>query len=148
LNNLGSRDESPPSPDPASELTAAEYKELEKYLASVAAVTDALADDDLAAYNAALANLSPAPKGLAVTMPAPAADLTSARRGFLPLSQSVADFARKVRGHFPKLKIFRCPMSDQVGGGAPENAKWIQFSAELRNPYMGREMLSCGTEVK
>jgi Cu(I)/Ag(I) efflux system membrane fusion protein len=148
LNNLGSRDEPPTSPDPALEMTAAEYKELEKYLAGVAAVTDALADDDLAAYNAALANLSPAPKRLALTVPASAADLATARRGFLPLSQSVADFARGLRGHFPKLKIFRCPMSDQVGGGAPENAKWIQFSAELRNPYMGREMLSCGAEVK
>jgi hypothetical protein len=39
-------------------------------------------------------------------------------------------------------------MSDQVGGGLPENARWIQFSADLQNPYMGKEMLHCGVEVK
>ena len=32
--------------------------------------------------------------------------------------------------------------------GAPANAGWIQLSPELRNPYWGREMQECGTEVK
>jgi len=38
--------------------------------------------------------------------------------------------------------------AENNGAGAPENAKWIQFTAALRNPYMGREMLNCGVEVK
>ena len=149
LNNLGAPpDESTPLPDPAMEMTAAEHEALEKYLTAVVAVTDALAADDLAAYNAALAKLPTPPKGITATAPAPAKDLETARRTFLPLSQTVADYAKQVRGHFPKLKIFRCPMSDSIGGGAPENAKWIQFTADLRNPYMGKEMLRCGAEVK
>lgn len=149
LNNLGApEEESPPLPDPAMQMTAAEHEALQGYLAAVAAVTDALADDNLTAYNAALLKLPPAPAGVMVKAPAAAAELAAARREFLPLSQAVADYARQVRGHFAKLKIFRCPMSGQVGSGAPENAKWIQFTAELRNPYMGKEMLGCGVEVK
>lgn len=149
LNNSGvPGDESPPLPDPAMKMSAAEHDALEKYLVAVAAVTDALAADDLAAYTAAIAILPAAPQGITSTVPAPAPDLVAARRAFLPLSQSVADYAKQVRGHFPKLKIFRCPMSDSVGEGAPENAKWIQFTADLRNPYMGKEMLRCGAEVK
>lgn len=149
LNNLGAPpDESGPLPDPAMQMTATEHENLESYLVAVAAVTDALADDNLPAYNAALAKLPSAPAGITAQAPAAASDLNTARRGFLPVSQAVADYAKGVRGHFPKLKVFRCPMSDQVGGGAPENAKWIQFTASLRNPYMGKEMLECGVEVK
>lgn len=129
-------------------MSVAELDSLQKYLAAIAAVTDALADDNLAAYNAALTQLPPPPAGLAAAVPPKAADLTAARRAFLPLSQAVAEYARSVRGHFPTLRLFRCPMSEQVGGGAPENARWIQFTAGLRNPYMGKEMLECGVEVK
>jgi Cu(I)/Ag(I) efflux system membrane fusion protein len=150
LNNLGeSREESAPLGDPVMEMTAREHDALEQFFIAAASISAALADDDLAAYNQAIARLPPAPPGIAATAPPPiASDLTGARRNFLPLSQAVADYAKRVHGHFPALKIFRCPMSDQVGGGVPENARWIQFSAELRNPYMGKEMLHCGVEVK
>ena len=149
LNSLGaSSDNSPPLPDPAMNMTAEEHEGLEDYLNAIASATAALADDDLMAYNAALAKIPAPPKGLEVSVPSRAADLVTARRAFLPVSQAVADYSRQVRGHFPKLRIFRCPMSDQIGAGAPENAKWIQFAAGLRNPYMGKEMLDCGVEVK
>jgi hypothetical protein len=149
LNSLGAApgEEAPPAPDPALDMTADEQAALGSYLTAVAAATEALADDDLAAYNVALVKIPASPKGLTAAAPAAAGDLTSARRSFLPLSQSVADYARGARAHFPKLKIFRCPMSEQVGGGAPENAKWIQFTPTLRNPYMGQEMLRCGVAV-
>jgi hypothetical protein len=39
-------------------------------------------------------------------------------------------------------------MTDQAGEGMPKNAKWIQLSAELRNPFFGREMIDCGAEVR
>ncbi len=149
INNLGfDTIESAPSSDPALHMTAEEHADLEKYLLAIASATDALADDNLVAYNTALAKIPASPKELELSLPGPAADLPSARRSFLPVSQAVADYSRRVRGHFPKLRIYRCPMSDQVGEGAPENAKWIQFTAGLRNPYMGREMLNCGVEVK
>jgi hypothetical protein len=149
LNSLGaSSDSSPALPDPAMNMTAEEHEGLEEYLNAIASATAALADDDLMAYNAALAKIPAPPKGLEVSVPSRAVDLVTARRAFLPVSQAVADYSRQVRGHFPKLRIFRCPMSDQIGAGAPENAKWIQFAAGLRNPYMGKEMLDCGVEVK
>lgn len=149
LNNLAApSDESQPKDDPAKDMTADEHAALEKYLAAVAVVTDALADDDLAAFNNALTKLPPTPKGLTATAPASASDLAGARKAFFPLSEAVADYAKQVRSHFPKLKVFRCPMSDQAADGVPKNAKWIQFSDKLRNPFMGHEMLDCGVEVK
>jgi Cu(I)/Ag(I) efflux system membrane fusion protein len=134
--------------DPAMEMSADEHGALEKFLVAVADTSAALAGDDLGKYNALRAALPDPPREIAVKFPPPADDLATARREFLPLSQAVADYARRVRGHFPKLRIFRCPMSDQVGGGVPDNARWIQFSGDLQNPYMGKEMLHCGVEVK
>jgi Cu(I)/Ag(I) efflux system membrane fusion protein len=149
LNSLGvSRDTSIPLPGTQTTLTPAEHEALQKYLTAIAATTEALADDNLVAYNASLADIPAPPKALDVKLPPESSDLASARRSFLPVSQTVADYARQVQRDFPKLKIFRCPMSDQIGKGAPENAKWIQFASTLRNPYMGKEMLNCGVEVK
>lgn len=148
INSLAGQRSEEPAATPVLEMTAEEHEALERYLSAMAEVTDTLADDDLAAYNTAIAHMPSPPKGLTAPKLAPAKDLASARRGFLPLSQNVAEYARTVRGHFPRLKIFRCPMSDELGGGAPQNAKWIQFTADLRNPYMGKEMLRCGAEVR
>jgi len=152
LNNLGAQDaESPPLPDPAMKMTAAEHEALHKYLIAVANLSDTLARDDLGAFNLALGELPDPPAGFPSGVPAPAgpaADLASARTSFLPLSEAVVDYAMQVRGHFPRLKIFRCPMSDIAGKDIPKNARWIQFSDRLRNPFMGKEMLECGAEVK
>jgi Cu(I)/Ag(I) efflux system membrane fusion protein len=152
LSNVSApSDESPPLHDPAMEMNAAEHDMLEKFLQAVADISDTLARDDVGAFNAMLSKLPPTPKGFPADVkmpPGPTADLPTARSSFLPLSEAVADYAMHVRGHFPKLKIFRCPMSDTAGKDIPKNAKWIQFSASLRNPFMGREMLECGTEVK
>jgi len=152
LSNVAApSDESPPLPDPALEMNAAEHEAMENYLQTVADLTDTLARDDLGAFNVALAKLPAPPRGFPpeVKKPeGPAPDLATARSTFLPLSEAAAEYAMHVRAHFPKLKIFRCPMSDTAGKGIPKNARWIQFSASLRNPFMGREMLECGTEVK
>jgi Cu(I)/Ag(I) efflux system membrane fusion protein len=150
LLNVGTpQDESPPRPDPAMTMNAAEHEALEKFLRAVAELSQALAADDLGTYNAALAKLPPVPRGFATDVKlAPAPDVATARSTFLRFSEAVAEYALQVRGHFPELKVFRCPMSDAAGPGLPRNAKWIQFSAPLRNPFMGREMLQCGAEVK
>jgi Cu(I)/Ag(I) efflux system membrane fusion protein len=143
-------EESPPLPDPAMRMNAQQHEALEKFLVAMADLADTLARDDLGAFNAAIARLPPLPEDFPkVPAPSvPAADLEAARRSFLPLSEAAANYAMQVRGHFPKLKIFRCPMSQMAGEGIPKNAKWIQLSANLRNPFMGQEMLGCGAEVK
>ena len=143
-------EESPPLPDPAMSMNAQQHEALEKFLAAMADLADTLARDDLGAFDAAIAKLPPLPEDFPkVSAPSvPAADLAAARLSFLPLSEAAANYAMQVRGHFPKLRIFRCPMSQMAGEGIPKNAKWIQLSANLRNPFMGQEMLGCGTEVK
>jgi hypothetical protein len=143
-------EESPPLPDPAMNMDARQHEVLEKFMVEMASLTDTLARDDLGAYNTAIAKLPPVPEGFPkVPLPSvPAADLAAARSSFLPLSEAAANYAMGVRAHFPKLKIFRCPMSQMAGDGIPKNAKWIQLSPNLRNPFMGQEMLECGTEVK
>ena len=132
-------DESPPLPDPALEMTAAQHAAMEKYITAVAEVTAALARDDLGGFNDAKAKLPPAPEGLPQPSASPAADLASARREFLPFSESVANYAMHVRAHFPTLHVFRCPMTNRLGEGLPNNAKWIQLSNKLQNPFLGEK---------
>ncbi len=152
LSNVSAQvEDSPPLPDPAKDMTAAEHEALETFLKAVADLSDTLARDDLGAFNAALAKLPPPPASFPAEIKVsrePTTELRAARTAFLPLSEAVANYAMQVRAHFPQLKVFRCPMSDAAGEGIPKNAKWIQFNASLRNPFMGREMLECGTEVK
>jgi len=140
--------ESPPLHDPALEMTETQHATMEKYISAVAEVTAALARDDLNGFNDAKAKLPPPPEGLPQLSAVPAADLGSARRDFLPFSEAVANYSMPVRAHLPKLRVFRCPMTNALGKDLPENAKWIQLSDKLQNPFFGREMLECGTEVK
>ena len=152
LSNIAAPEEKAPmSSDPAMAMDKAQHDELEKFLRKVAEASAILAADDLVGFNTAWAELPPAPPTFTPELTrqaGPFADLLGARRAFLPVSEAVADYAVRVRGHFPALKVFRCPMSNEAGEGIPNNAKWIQFTESLRNPFMGREMLECGTEVK
>lgn len=138
--------------EPAAPVVAMAEKDrapLLAYFTAVAAVNDALAKDDLAAANAALKKLPPAPPGLIKTSaPSPSTDIKEMRKTFLPWSQEVSTIAVNLQPQFPALKVFRCPMTNDLWSGAPANAKWIQITAELRNPYWGKEMQDCGTEVK
>ncbi len=150
LSNVSAAPEGSPPPQRAA-LSPGEHGSLGKFFQAVAELSDALARDDLGAFNALLPRIRPTPPELAPTLPAPpqtAPDLSTARRTFLPFSEAVAEYAMQVRSQFPELKVFRCPMSDAMGEDAPKNAKWVQFSDRLRNPFMGQEMVECGTEVK
>jgi hypothetical protein len=66
-----------------------------------------------------------------------AADLKSARTAFGPLSDAVI-VAAKADGwkDLPGIKIGYCPMVDK---------SWLQKDAEVRNPYYGSQMLTCGS---
>ncbi|MEI7928729.1 MAG: efflux RND transporter periplasmic adaptor subunit, partial [Verrucomicrobiales bacterium] len=123
--------------------------EIKAYLTAVASLSEALAKDDLATANAALAKLPPVPFSLIKT-PAPVqnSDIKELRKAFLPWSQEIATLAVRMKSRFPELKIFRCPMTHDLWPGAPADAKWIQLGGELRNPYWGNEMQDCGVEVK
>lgn len=138
-----------PAP-PATPMADVDHAALTAYITAVDAVNLALANDDLAATNAALKKLPAVPAGikLQTTPPAPGNDLKELRKIFLPWSQEIASAASALKAHLPELHVFRCPMTNDLWSGAPANAKWIQLSAELRNPYWGKEMRDCGAEVK
>jgi Cu(I)/Ag(I) efflux system membrane fusion protein len=140
-------EEAPILPDPAAGMTAEQHAAMKKYMTAVANLSDTLSHDDLGGFNDAKANLPPPPRGLPQIPASPAPDLATARRGFLPLSESIANYAVAVRAHLPQLHVFRCPMTETLGNGLPNNARWIQLSSKLQNPFFGREMLDCGVEV-
>jgi Cu(I)/Ag(I) efflux system membrane fusion protein len=135
---------------------------LNNYLTLVDAVTTALASDDLARFNEAASKLHAAMPALMELADSreqwrpilkrisdsghleTAADLKSARKAFLPLSNAVADLAKL--SHAP-VKIFKCPMVDRAVAGATNPGMWIQLAPPMRNPFFGSDMLDCGTEV-
>ncbi|HET7238988.1 MAG TPA: efflux RND transporter periplasmic adaptor subunit, partial [Terrimicrobiaceae bacterium] len=91
-----------------------------------------------------LARLKEIPKGPA------GSDLKALRQSFLPWSTIGADLALALKrgGQAPGIAVFECPMAGDSFPGAPAKAKWVQSGSEIRNPYFGAEMLSCGTGVK
>ncbi|HEY5792842.1 MAG TPA: hypothetical protein VIS74_06050, partial [Chthoniobacterales bacterium] len=102
----------------------------------IAQMAAALAEDDLPAFVKTLEPGQPVP-----------ATLAEARRQFLPLANARAAAALQSRSK--DFTVFECPMTGSAFPGAPASARWIQAAGtELRNPYLGREMQSCGNEVK
>ena len=139
----------PAESSPSTQSEPVNQAALVAYMKAVAALNAALANDDLTAANAALQQLPPAPGGLIkIAAPAVNTDIKALRQAFLPWSQEIAALATKWKTQLPDLHIFRCSMTNQLWPGAHANAGWIQLSPELRNPYWGKEMLECGTEVK
>ena len=70
-------------------------------------------------------------------------ELTEARQSFKPVSHAVVTLATQFRGEESKQSFthFFCPMVEGGGGD------WLQPGGDLRNPYKGSEMLSCGKKV-
>ncbi len=62
-------------------------------------------------------------------------DLKAARDAFAVLSQTAE---KKVAGN-PDFHVFYCPMIKK---------DWVQSTTAIANPYMGKEMLTCGVEKK
>jgi membrane fusion protein, copper/silver efflux system len=138
----------------------------EEFLRQLAQVSEALAaDDEVAAVEAGqklqdlaasidntgesqidglVAHLKEIPKISA------ASDLKALRQAFLPWSTAGADLALALKrgGQASDVTVFECPMTGDSFPGAPAKAKWVQSGSDIRNPYFGAEMLSCGAEVK
>lgn len=97
------------------------------------AAQEALARDDHAKATIALQALAKSSEGdfkkLAQTA-ANAADIKSMRLAFKPLSEAVTKL------EIPEgLVVASCPMVP---------APWVQKDGDIRNPYYGRSMLTCG----
>ena len=71
--------------------------------------------------------------GATATAVAEATDLQAARDAFGPLSDALIAYGREVG--FGELRLAYCPMVDK---------EWLQATSEIRNPFYGSMMLTCG----
>jgi hypothetical protein len=67
---------------------------------------------------------------------AKAKDLKAAREAFKPLSTSLVKYLADNKAGKGAYHEAYCPMV---------KASWLQKEKDIRNPYMGKEMLTCGT---
>ena len=66
-----------------------------------------------------------------------AKDIAAARTAFGDVSQALADYAEKTKSGFgPDVQVAYCPMADKP---------WLQKDKDIRNPYYGAAMLTCGS---
>ena len=64
---------------------------------------------------------------------AAAPDLRAVREAFGPLSDALVSYGKEVG--FGDLRVAYCPMVDK---------EWVQATSEIRNPFYGSMMLTCG----
>ena len=67
---------------------------------------------------------------------AKAKDLKTAREAFKPLSASLVKYLADNKAGKGVYHEAYCPMV---------KASWLQTGKDIKNPYMGKEMLTCGT---
>jgi Cu(I)/Ag(I) efflux system membrane fusion protein len=67
-------------------------------------------------------------------------DVEKQREAFIPLSNTMIQLSRAFGGSNNDLYIQHCPMADNNTG-----ADWLSLQKEIRNPYFGDKMLTCGT---
>jgi Cu(I)/Ag(I) efflux system membrane fusion protein len=153
--------------DPPKETDTAHAPQAPAPLLALATdLAAALAADDLAAYNTAAhrshevtpesekalgadPKLEPfAARLRAVGHLAEADNLTAARKAFHAFNTAVVDLALAAPPAEGGFRVFECPMTADSFPGAPPSGRWIQREPAARNPYFGKAMLECGTEVR
>ena len=77
-------------------------------------------------------NLADRARALAATK-----DIAAARTAFGEMSRELEAYAEKTKSTFPSdVRLAYCPMADK---------NWRQKGQEIRNPYYGAGMLTCGS---
>jgi Cu(I)/Ag(I) efflux system membrane fusion protein len=138
---------------------------LDTILAAIAGVGEALAADDLSAYQKAVESLhAPIPRetlsadvqsALAEVektrhLTGGAGSLDAARAAYLPLSEAASALVlalQKEQVGAGEFFVFACPMTESAFPGAPAKARWIQKQEPLQNPWFGAAMAECGAPV-
>ncbi len=64
------------------------------------------------------------------------------RSHFVVLNQNMVPLVMNIDNIDPKVYIQKCPMADNNRG-----AFWISADEEIRNPYYGEQMMTCGSVV-
>ena len=68
---------------------------------------------------------------------AAAKDIAAARTAFGELSTALVAYAEKTKSGFgPGVRVAYCPMADK---------SWLTKDKEIKNPYYGASMLTCGS---
>jgi len=116
-------------------------------VAGYEALRDRFADDDLTgalASAASYAKVAGAAGEASVAAQAEAIakapDLVKARGAFGELSKAYIEALTKKPELAAGLFAFRCPMAEGY-------QKWVQVDETMKNPYMGKKMLECGSKV-
>ena len=71
---------------------------------------------------------------------ASATELSTQRTQFSHLSQALIQTVRAFGGGDTTIYVQHCPMAEDWTG-----ADWLSYEYEIRNPYFGDKMLTCGT---
>jgi hypothetical protein len=107
-------------------------------LAGYVAISSALAADDAKGAETAATTLAKEAKNAGdaalaakADAVAKAGDIATARKQFVALSTAVEPRATGREGYV----VMYCPMVD---------ADWVQAKGDVRNPYYGKSMLTCG----
>ena len=108
-----------------AELTKAQTK----FLANYEGVRASLAADDLEAAKRSAANIT---ESQAATQLSKAPSLNAGRVAFKKLSAEAIQIAKGHEGYY----VANCPMA---------GSDWIQVTTKISNPYLGREMATCGS---
>jgi Cu(I)/Ag(I) efflux system membrane fusion protein len=157
----GTHDHSTPAPSKVSATEPAHgdaaYALLKTLAFAGADAAAALAADDLpgyqknlpalrTAFHAYLSGHAPAARGPLAAFKdslVDGPDLRTARRAFEPFSTALVDLAREQHVHHREgLHVFQCPMTPVLGTG-----RWFGRTADLKNPFFGSAMLTCGEEL-
>lgn len=107
-----------------TELTKDSIKGVDEHAAAIA---KAVAGDEM--------KMLPADVAKQADALAKAKDLKAAREAFKPLSNSLIKYLADHKAGKGTYREAYCPMV---------KASWLQTDKEIRNPYMGKEMLTCG----
>ena len=70
------------------------------------------------------------------------ANLEEQRAAFVILNENMVVLVNNISGIAPDLYLQRCPMANNSKG-----AVWLSSSSEIRNPYYGDAMLTCGSVI-
>ncbi|MDP2088785.1 MAG: efflux RND transporter periplasmic adaptor subunit [Flavobacteriaceae bacterium] len=72
-----------------------------------------------------------------------AKDIENIRKHFLNLSVNYVSLVETFGPFSKKIYLLNCPMANNNKGG-----DWLSFSKEVKNPYYGKSMLTCGSIKK
>jgi hypothetical protein len=70
----------------------------------------------------------------------PASDADAVRKGFGEVSRALVALLAADPALAEGLHVFKCPMAQGY-------QKWVQSDPKLANPYMGSQMLTCGSKT-